>query len=148
MQRIIPRGLLLCARAAAATAQSIHTGDGYPFPAPPSADANPVTDNYFGTKIADSYRWLEDAASPETRAFIDAQNAYTARYLKQAKIRPQAVEDLDALENVSVTTAPWQRGESYFFMKRLAGEQQFSIYVRHGFGSGSAAKPSAVKAQG
>jgi prolyl oligopeptidase len=124
-------------------AQTIHGRDGITLPAPPDVAANPVSDVYFGTKVADSYRWLEDGKSLETRAFIDAENAYTARYLKQARIRPQAVDDLDALENVSVTTAPRQRGESYFFMKRLAGEQQFSIYVRHGF---AGAKPGVAKA--
>jgi prolyl oligopeptidase len=92
-----------------------------------------VTDTYFGTKIVDNYRWLEDAKSPETRAFIDAQNAYTGRYLKQATLRSQAVDDLDQLENVSSAGIPLQRGESFFFRKRLAGEQQYSIYVRQGW---------------
>jgi prolyl oligopeptidase len=53
--------------------------------------------------------------------------------LKQARIRPQVLDDLDELENVTVATMPLQRGDSYFFAKRLAGEQQFSIYVRHGW---------------
>ena len=76
----------------------------------------------------DNYRWLEDAKSPETRAFIDAQNAYTTRYLKQARIRPQVVDDLDALEHVSSWSLPIERAGNYFFMKRLAGEEQASIY--------------------
>jgi prolyl oligopeptidase len=101
-----------------------------------------VPDDYFGTKISDSYRWLEDAKSLETRAFIDAQNAYTARYLKQARIRPQVVDDLDALENVSEAGSPIERGDSYFFSKRVAGEQQYSIYVRHGWMGPGGAKPS------
>jgi prolyl oligopeptidase len=96
-------------------------------------DAVPVADNYFGTKILDSYRWLEDGKSDQTQAFIDAENAYTGRYLKQARIRQQVVDDLGDLENVSAAGSPWQRGESYFFRKRLAGEQQFSIYVRQGW---------------
>ena len=114
-------------------AQTIRGRDGITLPPPPSTEATPVSDDYFGTKIVDSYRWLEDAKSPETRAFIDAQNAYTARYLKQARIRPDVVDDLDAIENVSETSAPIQRGDSYFFSRRVAGEQQASIYVRHGW---------------
>lgn len=133
MQRIVPSGLLFFALATAATAQSIHTGDGFPFPAPPPADTNPVLDNYNGTKIPDSYRWLEDAKSPETRAFIDAQNAYTAHYLKLAHIRSQAVDDLGALEQVSHWTMPMQRGDNYYFMKRLSDEGQSSIYMRRGW---------------
>ncbi len=81
----------------------------------PPSRPSPVVDDYFGTKITDNYRWLEDAKSPETRAFIDAQNAYTARYLKQARIRPQAVDDLTALENVSETSPPFERGKQLLF---------------------------------
>jgi prolyl oligopeptidase len=121
------------AAGAGAAAQAIHGREGITLPPPPAVEAIPVADDYFGTKILDSYRWLEDGKSPETRAFIDAQNAYTARYLKQARIRPQAADDLDALENVSAAKIPLQRANSCFFLKRLAGEQQFSIYVRRGW---------------
>jgi prolyl oligopeptidase len=114
-------------------AQAIHGRGGITLPPPPAVEAIPVADDYFGTKIPDSYRWLEDAKSPATRAFIDAQNTYTARYLKQARIRPDVVDDLGALEDISQTRTPLARVNSYFFRKRLAGEQQFSIYVRHGW---------------
>jgi prolyl oligopeptidase len=128
---------------AGAMAQTIHGREGITLPAPPAAETIPVVDDYFGTKVTDNYRWLEDANSTETRAFIDAQNAYTARYLKQARIRSQAQEDLDALENVSEAGAPIERAGSYFFRKRLAGEQQFSIYVRHGWSETGVKKTSA-----
>jgi prolyl oligopeptidase len=111
-------------------AQTVHGREGITLPAPPVAEAIPVADNYFGTKIPDSYRWLEDAKSVETRKFIDEENAYTARYLKQARIRTQLVDDLDELERVSRWSLPMERGGSYFFTKRLAGEEQASIYVR------------------
>jgi prolyl oligopeptidase len=126
---------------AGAVAQTIHGREGITLPPPPAVDAIPVSDDYFGTRIPDSYRWLEDARSPETRAFIDAQNAYTARYLKQARIRSQVADDLDELENVSEWRFPIERAGSYFFRKRLAGEQQFSIFVRRGWtGPGGTAK--------
>ncbi len=44
-------------------AQTIHGRDGITLPPPPAVDADPVTDDYFGTKITDNYRWLEDAKS-------------------------------------------------------------------------------------
>jgi prolyl oligopeptidase len=113
--------------------QAIHGRDGITLPAPPAVEAVPVTDDYFGNRITDSYRWLEDAKSTQTRTFIDAQNAYTTRYLKQARIRSQIVDDLDPLENVSEANAPMQRADSYFYLRRSAGEQQFSIYLRHGW---------------
>ncbi len=114
-------------------AQSIHGREGIVLPTPPPVEAQPVTDDYFGTKITDSYRWLEDSKSTQTRAFISDENAYTNRYMKQAKIRNQIVDDLDPLENVSSTTTPMERAGSYFFERRLAGEQRYSIYVRRGF---------------
>src|SRR5579862_3392501 len=103
-----------------AQAQTIHGREGITLPAPPPVQADPVTDNYFGTKITDDYRWLEDAKSTQTRQFIDEQNAYTQRYLKQAKIRTQLLDDLDGLEHVSRWSLPIERNGSYFFLKRIA----------------------------
>lgn len=134
MRRILRSGFAIGVLAGLnALAQTIHGGQGITLPAPPAVQSSPVIDDYFGTKVTDNYRWLEDAQSPETRAFIDAENAYTARYMKQVRMLPQAQDDLDALENVSQVHVPIERGDSYFFLKRLAGEQQFSIYVRHGW---------------
>ena len=84
-------GVLAWPWGSTAVAQTIHGGEGITLPPPPAVEAIPVVDDYFGTKITDNYRWLEDAQKPDTRAFIDAQNAYTAHYLKQARIRPQVV---------------------------------------------------------
>jgi len=114
-------------------AQTIHGRSGITLPPPPDAQAVPVSDDYFGTKVVDSYRWLEDAKSPETRAFIDAENAYTDRYLKQAPIRSQVTDDLESLERVTQWSMPIERGNDYFFEKRLSGEDQSSIYERHGW---------------
>ncbi len=116
-----------------AAAQTIHGRGGITLGAAPHAEAIPVKDNYFGTTIVDNYRWLEDANSPETKAFIDEENTYTEQYLKQAKIRPQVADDLDALEHVTKTGAPMARGNDLFFEKILAGEEQYSIFVRHGW---------------
>jgi len=131
MQRTFGLGVLLSVGVGmSGLAQTVHGREGITLPAPPVAEAIPVADNYFGTKIPDSYRWLEDAKSLETRKFIDDENAYTARYLKQARIRTQLVDDLDELERVSRWSLPVERGGNYFFTKRLAGEEQASIYVR------------------
>jgi prolyl oligopeptidase len=116
-----------------ASSQTIHSRGGFTLPPPPDVEAVPVTDDYFGTKILDNYRWLEDANSPETKAFIDAENAYTQRYMEQARIRPQITNDMDALEHVSTFKVPIERGSDLFFEKMLAGEDQASIYVRHGW---------------
>ncbi len=113
--------------------QAIHGRGGITLPDPPDAETIPVTDDYFGTKVVDNYRWLEDANSPETKAFIDDENTYTARYFKQARIRSQIADDLDQLEHVTSWTIPIARGNDLFFEKVSAGEDQASIYVRHGW---------------
>ena len=116
-----------------ATAQAIHGRDRITLPSAPPTEKVPVVDNYFGTKITDDYRWLEDAKSEETRAFLDQQIAYTDRYLKQAKVRPELVDKLDALIHVTSWGTPVQRGDSYFYTKRFSTEEQGSIYVRTGW---------------
>ena len=125
--------LAVLAASAGAAAQAIHGRDGITLPPPPAVEKIPVTDNYFGTRITDDYRWLEDSKSPQTRQFIEQQNAYTNRYMQQAQIRPQIQEQLDALENVSRYSLPRERNGNYYFLKRIAGEQQMSIYLRHGW---------------
>ena len=114
MRRFSSFFLLALLVSVAAPAQTIHGRDGIVLPSPPPAEATPVIDDYSGIKIADSYRWLEDSKSLETRAFIDAQNAYTERYLKQAKIRPQVQDDLAALVDVSSAQIPIACGGSFF----------------------------------
>ena len=142
--------LILAAGPAFLAAQTavIHGKDRIVLPPPPAADAVPVVDNYFGTKITDNYRWLEDAKSPETRDFLDRQIAYTDRYLKQARVRPEFQENLDALVHITSWSVPIQRtdghGDSYFFTKRLSDEEQASIYVRHGWASPATAKTRAA----
>jgi prolyl oligopeptidase len=131
--RIMLSALALVLIPGGVAAQAIHGGDRITLPAPPATEKNPVVDNYFDTKITDDYRWLEDAKSAETRDFIEQQMTYTDRYLKQAKVRPEFAENLDGLVRVTSWSIPVQRGDSYFFMKRLSSEEQASIYVRHGW---------------
>ena len=114
-------------------AQTVRGGNGVSLPAPPIAAVKTVVDDYHGVKVEDPYQWLEDAKSPETRAWIDAENEYTQKYLSQVKIRPEIVKQLTTLERVDSYTVPWLRGGEYFFEKRLAEENQASIYLRNGW---------------
>jgi prolyl oligopeptidase len=143
--RILLTVLCLFLGPALLMAQAIQGGDGVKLPAPPAVDKTPVIDSYGKTKVTDDYRWLEDAKSPATREFLDKQNTYTDRYLKQAKVRPELADQLDGLIHVTSWTTPIQRGDSYFFMKRLSSEEQASIYVRHGWSATAAATKGGVK---
>jgi prolyl oligopeptidase len=115
------------------SAQTVRGGNGVTLPPPPSTPMHSVDDEYQGTRIEDPYRWLEDAKSPQTRAWIDIQNKYTQQYLAQLKNRPEIVQQLTELERVDQYSLPAVRGGKYFFEKRLAGENQASIYVREGW---------------
>jgi prolyl oligopeptidase len=112
---------------------AIHGGNGVTLPPPPPTPAHPVSDEYQSTQIEDPYRWLEDAKSPQTRAWIGEQNKYTQQYLSQLKNRPEIIHQLTDLERVDVYSTPALRGGKYFFEKRLASENQASIYVREGW---------------
>jgi prolyl oligopeptidase len=131
---IIGAVLLLIALStfAADKPSEIKGGNGIILPPPPPTEAKPVTEDIHGTKLTDPYRWLEDAKSPETRAWIDQQMKYTEQYLSQVKIRPEIVNELTKLERVETYSIPIERGGNYFFKKRQADENQGSIYLRRG----------------
>jgi prolyl oligopeptidase len=129
-------GISLLATACTAGAQhtpEVRGENGITLPPPPVAAVHTVTDDYDGTKIEDNYRWLEDAQSPETRAWITEENKYTQRYLSRVSIRPEMVKRLTQLQRTDVYSIPSVREGNYFFEKRLADENQASIYVRHGW---------------
>src|ERR1700677_110330 len=121
-------------------AQTIRGGNGVTLPPPPPTPTHAVSDAYQGTQIEDRYRWLEDAKSPQTRAWIGEQNKYTQQYLSQLTNRPEIIRQLTELERVDEYFTPTLRGGRYFFRKRLGGENQASIYWRDG-GKGPARRP-------
>lgn len=127
--------LLLCLAhisVAADKSAAVHGGNGVELPPPPPTKAEPVTETINGTTLTDPYRWLEDAKSPATRAWIAAQMQYTADYLAQVKIRPEVVKRLTELMRVESYSIPIERGSKYFFKKRLPEENQGSVYLREG----------------
>jgi prolyl oligopeptidase len=127
--------LVICAANmtfAADDSAAVHGGNGVVLPPPPSTKVEPVTETIHGVTVTDPYRWLEDAKSPATREWLGAQMKYTEDYLSQVKVRPEIVKRLTELERVESYSIPIERGENYFFKKRLAEENQGSIYVRQG----------------
>ncbi len=124
------------ARAAGPSAdppKTIEGANGIALPAPPVAAIHVVTDDYAGTKIDDPYRWLEDAKSPATRAWIDEENAYTQQYLSQLTTLPKIEGELTSLMRVEEYGLPTLRNGEYFFRKRLPDENQASVYLRVGW---------------
>jgi len=99
--------------------------------APPSR-RNDVVDLMHGVPIHDPYRWLEDQNSPETRAWIKAQNAYSRSILDKLAGRDTIARRLGELMKVDDTQVPLERHGRYFFRRRNADQDLFVIYMREG----------------
>lgn len=100
--------------------------------APPKAAVEPVKETINGVEIVDPYRWLEDQNSPQTRAWIDAENAYTDSLLSRIPGRDALKAKVAAFFKIETMTAPIVRSGRYFFTKRAADQDQASLYIRQG----------------
>jgi len=131
--RFVGLSVLLCVGVGAAQDVAIHGGNGVTLGAPPAVAVKPVTDTVGGRQWTDNYRWLEDQQSPDTRAYIEAQMAYTRTYFSQIQpLKDAMVKRLTELQRVDVVGVPTERHGKFFFSKRLAAENQASIYMRDG----------------
>lgn len=99
---------------------------------PPSTRKDDVREVLHGVVIVDPYRWLEDGASAETRAWIDAQNAYTQAVVGAAPERAAIRERLNALMRYDVQSVPQRKGTRYVLSKRRASDDLPIQYVREG----------------
>lgn len=93
----------------------------------PEARKGDVVDVYHGVSVPDPYRWLEDPDTPESRAWIEAQNKITFDYLDEIKARPQIKERLTQLWDYERYGQPFKRGGRYFWSKN-DGLQNQSVW--------------------
>ena len=100
-----------------------------PYPQTKKVD---TTDDYFGTKIADPYRWLEDDNSDETKKWVEEENKVTADYLGKIPFSQQMKDRLTQVWNFEKMTAPFKRGKYYFFYKNDGLQNQSVLYVQEG----------------
>ena len=91
-----------------------------------------VVDDYFGTKVPDPYRWLEDETSAEVKAWIDDQNKVTFAYLDRIPYREKLKTRLTELFNYPRISAPFRRGDTYFFTKNDGLQNQSVFYIQKG----------------
>ena len=89
-------------------------------------------DDYFGTKVADPYRWLEDETSSETKAWVEEQNKLTFAYLDKIPYREKLKDRLTQLFNYPRLSAPFHRGETYFFTKNDGLQNQSVYFIQKG----------------
>jgi prolyl oligopeptidase len=91
-----------------------------------------VVDDYFGTKVPDPYRWLEDDNAPEVAAWVEAENTVTFGYLDKIPYRAQIRKRLETLLNYPRFSAPTRRGENFIFSKNDGLQNQSVFYIQKG----------------
>jgi len=89
-------------------------------------------DDYFGTKVEDPYRWLEDDTAEDVRQWVEEQNKVTFSYLDNIPFREKIHQRLTEVYNYPKHSAPIRAGDHYFFYKNDGLQNQSVIYVQKG----------------
>lgn len=98
----------------------------------PKTKKDSTIDHYFGTSIADPYRWLENDTSTETNEWVDAENKVTQDYLQQIPYRSDIKKRLTAIWNYPKESAPFKVGEYYFYTKNDGLQNQSIWHIKRG----------------
>jgi len=100
---------------------------------PPATEEKPVTDNYFGNKFTDPYRWMEAGpADPKFIDFLKAQNDYTHSVLRPLAVpRDKLLARIKVLDNaVPFVGPPTRAGDRIFFRQTSPGARTGSLMLR------------------
>src|ERR1700678_3972362 len=89
-------------------------------------------DDYFGTRVRDPYRWMEDVDSAELKTWVDEENELTQSYLAQVPGRDAMQVRLMELTNFERYTAPARRGSRYFYAHNSGLQNQNVLYWQEG----------------
>jgi prolyl oligopeptidase len=87
-----------------------------------------VIDEYFGVRVADPYRWLEDDLSQETAEWVQAQNKVTFGYLEQIPFLNQLRSRIQELWDYEKVSAPFKEGDYIYFYKNDGLQNQSVLY--------------------
>ena len=104
-------------------------GAAHPFryPQPRKGDAS---DTYFGTRVADPYRWMEDLNSPELKQWIAVENAITFTYLNSLPARDALKSRITELYNYQRVTAPKFVGGRWYYNHNTGLQRQAVVLTR------------------
>ncbi len=98
-------------------------------PVYPQTRKDAVVDDYFGTKVPDPFRWLEDDHSAETKAWVPAENKVTFDYLARIPQREAIKARMTKLFDYEKFSAPSKRGKHYFYFHNSGLQNQSVLYV-------------------
>lgn len=88
------------------------------------------TDDYFGKKIEDPYRWLEDDNSEETKKWVTEENKVTNTYLSSIPFRDKIKGRLKELWNYEKQSPAFKRGDRFFWYKNDGLQNQSVLYTQ------------------
>jgi prolyl oligopeptidase len=103
--------------------------------APPATPRHEVADTYFGTAVADPYRWMERPVpeNPDFRRWLEGQNGYTRSVLDRIPGRTRLAERIRRLEDAGTSAGPVAvEGRRWFYLKTEPGVDNRKLYVRNG----------------
>ena len=96
---------------------------------PPTAKGD-VVDDYFGTKVADPYRWMEDLDSKAVADWVAAQNAVTFRHLDSLPMRNKIKSRITQLWDYPKTATPFMEAGRVFYRRNSGLQKQSPLYMR------------------
>ena len=96
----------------------------------PPARTVDAFDTYFGVKVSDPYRWLEDGKSSEVKQWLDAENHLARSYLDALPGRDALEKRYSDLLRIETISAPERAGDRVFYMKRRASDEKSILYWR------------------
>ena len=94
----------------------------------PKAPKDNTVDVYFGEKVADPYRWLEDDMSAQTAEWVDAENAVTRKYLDNIPMRKNILKRLKETANYEKIGIPFKRQGKWYVYRNNGLQNQSVLY--------------------
>jgi prolyl oligopeptidase len=98
----------------------------------PQAKRTDVTDTYFGTQVADPYRWLENDTAADVLTWVKQENAVTQQYLSQIPYRDRIKKRLTEIWDYPKYSSPFKEGDWYYFFKNEGLQNQSVLYRQKG----------------
>ena len=96
----------------------------------PKAAKDGTVDEYFGEKVSDPYRWLENDTSAQTAAWVEAENKVTNAYLQKIPFREKLLKRLTELSSYERIGAPFKQNGKWYFYRNDGLQNQYVIYVK------------------
>src|SRR5687767_555407 len=96
----------------------------------PQTRKGDVVDDYFGTKIADPFRWMEDLNSAEVKQWVGAQNAVTFKYLDALPLRDALKKRITELYDYPRVSIPYFEGRHWFYQRNTGLQRQSVVFTR------------------